>query len=180
MLPLINVPIPPPPAIIIDVPAPPTTQQTLEQLATQHGFKINWDESPAKTVQDIAESVAEIKKRKDDAEEIAELNIALRQTGQSGFSGESGISIGEQIVLVQQVKSDLEEFCMQIEKHKNDLRSSFYEYKQQGISSEVADVYEQKYYTHVESAIGRIIENICSVDYTYLDAVTARLYDLMD
>jgi len=181
MIPLINIPIPPPPAIILDVPTPPTTQQTLEQFAEQHGFRIT-DGSPvgnlANAVQDIAEAFVEVKKRKDDAEELGEISAALRQPEQGGFSGGgagSEITIGEQIVLVQQVKNDLEEFCMQIEKYKNDLGSSFYEYRRQGIPPEVADMYEQKYFTYLETTIDKINEDICSAHLPYLDAVISRL-----
>ena len=90
------------------------------------------------------------------------------------------MSIGEQIAIVQQVKSDLEEFCMQIEKHKNDLGSSFYGYRGQGIPLEVADKYENDHYQSLEATIENINKDIYSAHYTYLDAVISGLYELMN
>ena len=107
----------------------------------------------------------------------------MRQSNQSGFcDGDSGseTTVGEQIVLVQKVKNDLEEFYMQIEKHKNDLDSSFYGYRQQGIPSELAEMYEQQYYTSVATTIEDVKNDICNTHYTYLDAVISGLYELMD
>jgi len=90
------------------------------------------------------------------------------------------VSIGEQIALVQQVKNDLEELCMLIEKHKNDLGSSFYEYRRQGIPLEVADEYQTKHWDSLESTVDDIIKNISSAHYTYLDDVISALRELMN
>ena len=93
---------------------------------------------------------------------------------------DSEITVGEQIILVHQVKSDLEEFCTQIEKHKNDLGISFYEYRRHGIPLEVADKYEEKHYSTLATKIEDINKDICNAHYTYLDALIAGLYELMD
>lgn len=185
MIPPINVP--PAPAIYQEAPPQSTTTQAFMQSAAQKGFKITLDGSPiedlANVVIDIGESFGEVKKRKDETKELGELNTALSQSSQSGFSGgDSGseTTIGEQIALVQQVKNDLEDFCIQIEKHKNNLGSSFYKYKRQGIPLDVADKYETPHYKALEIAIENINKDIYSAHYKYFDKVIAGLYELMD
>ena len=80
-----------------------------------------------------------------------------------------------QIQKLHDMKNDLGEFCIQMKKHKDDLRSSLTGYKQQGFPKDIADKYEQRYFTSLETSVDDMISRIYSWHNSYIDGVTNDL-----
>lgn len=80
-----------------------------------------------------------------------------------------------QIQKLQEMKSDLWNFCSLMQNQMSGLHSNLLTYKQQGFPKEIADKYEQRHYATAKNTIDQMTSRINTLHMNYLDGVIADL-----
>jgi len=76
-----------------------------------------------------------------------------------------------QIQKLQDMKSDLNDFCVVMNDHMEDLRGNLYAYKAAGFPKEISDKYELRYYAPARATVEQMINRIYTLHYNYIDGV---------
>jgi hypothetical protein len=80
-----------------------------------------------------------------------------------------------QIQKLQDMKSDLNDFCMLMNNHLEELRGNLYAYKAEGFPKEISDKYEQRHYAPARQTVEQMINRIYTLHYNYIDGVIEDL-----
>ncbi|MDR1348069.1 MAG: hypothetical protein LBJ63_06545 [Prevotellaceae bacterium] len=80
-----------------------------------------------------------------------------------------------QIQKLQEMRSYLGDFCVEMNQQIDDLQTDLHGYKAHGFPREIADKYESFYYAPARNDIQEMITRINTYHYQYIDAVIEDL-----
>lgn len=85
------------------------------------------------------------------------------------------MSLDEQIQRLQEMKSYLGDFCKMMQQTMETLQNQIKYLRSQGFSIETEQTYQTRYYNPANSDVERVVSDIYSRHFTYIDEVIEDL-----
>lgn len=85
------------------------------------------------------------------------------------------MSLEEQLRCMQEMRSYLEQFCLQMNVVMDELGNDIEDLKNQGFSKETAQTYRQKYYQKAKEEVDTFVSHVQQNHFDYIDRVMEYL-----
>ena len=85
------------------------------------------------------------------------------------------MSLEEQIRCMQELRSDLEDFCQEMLRFMDELQQDIKFLRSQGFSTETEETYQRGYYTPANNQVEEVVGDVRGAHYDYIDRVIERL-----
>lgn len=85
------------------------------------------------------------------------------------------MSLDEQIQRLREMKESLENFCKMMQQTMETMQNQIKYLRSQGFSIETEQTYQTRYYTPANSDVEKVVSDIYSRHFTYIDEVIEDL-----